>query len=315
MSTAAEWLGWLNTLGDMSRVRVLRLLDQQELGVGELARALQMPQSTVSRHLKPLFEYGWIAKRAEGTASLYRFNKAAMNSQAGELWELTRVQIGTSRAFEEDDARLLQVLSERRQDTRSYFGRVGGEWDTVRRELFGESFGAEALLHLVDPSMVVADLGCGTGNASSLLAAVVKKVIAVDRETAMLDAARKRLVEYSNVEFRKGSLESLPLKNAEVDAAVIVLVLHHVTDPAQVIAEAARVINRHGILLIVDMVAHDRSDYRHTMGHQHQGFDQPAITALLKPNGFSTIRYTRLRPNTSGKGPGLFVCTSRRIER
>ncbi|MFM7800418.1 MAG: ArsR/SmtB family transcription factor, partial [Planctomycetota bacterium] len=75
-----RWLGWLGTLGDLARLRMLRLLEREELGVGELARALQLPQSTVSRHLKPLFEQGWVAKRTEGTQSLFRFDSAALRS-------------------------------------------------------------------------------------------------------------------------------------------------------------------------------------------------------------------------------------------
>jgi SAM-dependent methyltransferase len=312
MTSASDWLGWLNTLGDLSRVRVLRLLHQQELGVGELAKALQLPQSTVSRHLKPLFDAGWIVKRSEGTASLYRLNESALEPSARELWSLTARQLGPTPAFAEDDARLTEVLNERRQDTRSFFGRLGGEWDALRRELFGEAFGAEGLLHLIDPTLVVADLGCGTGNAAALLAPVVKKVIAVDREPTMLDAAKARLADFSNVEFRKGQLEKLPLRDGEANAAVMVLVLHHLPDPAVALREAARILSPKGTLLVIDMVAHDRGEYRHTMGHHHLGFDLASLRGFLKPAGLANPRYTRLRPHTAGKGPGLFVAAAQK---
>ncbi|MFM8699373.1 MAG: ArsR/SmtB family transcription factor, partial [Phycisphaerales bacterium] len=84
----ARWLGWLGTLGDLARVRMLRLLAREELGVGELARALQLPQSTVSRHLKPLFDDGWVAKRAEGTQSLYRLRGDDLEPGMRALWQM-----------------------------------------------------------------------------------------------------------------------------------------------------------------------------------------------------------------------------------
>src|SRR5688572_25746619 len=215
----------LGTLTDLARLRILRLLDRQELSVGELARALQLPQSTVSRHLKLLHDGGWTAKRSEGTASLYRVAEQTLPEQMRALWQLTREQLGETATFQQDDARLAEVIAERRVDSKSFFGQIGGEWDALRRELFGESFTAEALLSLIHHEWVVADLGCGTGNASEMLAPLVKKVIAVDREPAMLEAARKRLAGASNVDFRQGELTKLPLKNEEVDLALVFLVL------------------------------------------------------------------------------------------
>lgn len=312
VAVSGEWLEWLSILSDGARVRVLRLLDGRELGVGELAKALQMPQSTVSRQLKPLFDAGWIVKRTEGTASLYGLNRADLNPSALELWELTRERIGQTRTFQEDDARLAAVLQERRTDSRSFFGRVGGEWDAMRVQLFGEGFGAAALLHLIDASWVVADLGCGTGNASAQLAPVVRKVIAVDRESAMLDAAKVTLGEYSNVEFRKGEIEKLPLRDGEVDAAVMFLVLHHLAEPARAVAEVARCLKPHGVLLLVDMVAHERQEYRQTMGHKHLGFEPGQLRSLGRAAGLSEVRTRRLPPDTASKGPGLFVCVMAR---
>lgn len=305
-------LARLATLSDLARLRMLRLLDREELSVGELGRALQLPQSTVSRHLKMLHESGWLAKRSEGTASLYRVDESALGEGAGELWEVTRRQLAMNPTFAEDDARLREVLAERRMDSRAFFGRIGGEWDELRQQLFGIEFTAEALLSLIDPDWVVADLGCGTGNATELLAPLVSRIIAVDREPAMLDAARKRMHEATNVEFRRGELTSLPLKDGEVDAAVVFLVLHHVSEPKAAIVELARTVRPGGMALIVDMVAHDRETYRQTMGHVHLGFGERELRDWAGSAGLSFIRYHRLRPAVTGKGPSLFAATLRR---
>jgi ArsR family transcriptional regulator len=306
-------LSRLTTLGDLARLRMLRLLDAHELSVGELARALQLPQSTVSRHLKVLHEGSWIIKRTEGTASLYRLVEDALAAPARALWRLAREEMGANATLDEDDNRLAEVLVERRQDSRTFFGRLGGEWDHVRGDLFGHQFTAEALPALVDDAWTVADLGCGTGNATEMLAPYVRKIFAVDREPSMLAAARKRLEGKDNVEFVEGGLTGLPLADGAVNAAMIFLVLHHLEDPEAAVTEAARILAPGGVLLVVDMVSHDRESYRHTMGHRHLGFDEETVSGWGERAGLRT-QYHRLRPDTHAKGPGLFVATMRKEE-
>lgn len=309
----------LIALSDMARLRALRLLDQEELSVGELAKALQMPQSTVSRHLKMLHDGGWITKRTAGTASLYRIGEQSLEPAMRELWKVARAQLAQSDSngiaaaiLQQDDARLKEVIAERRIDTKSFFGQIGGEWDALRRELFGETFTAEALLNLIPADWIVADLGCGTGNASEQLAPLVKKVIAIDREPAMLDAARRRLADFRNIEFRQGEIATLPLQDREIDAAVMLLVLIHLPSPADALREVARTLKPGGTLVIVDLVPHTRENYLHTIGHKHLGFDEKQMAAAGKAAGLGEMRYRRLRPSTSAKGPGLFVTSLRR---
>jgi ArsR family transcriptional regulator len=305
-------LSWMATLSDMARLRILRLLDREELSVGELARALQLPQSTVSRHLKVLHDGEWVGKRVEGTASYYRLIADNLPSGAGQLWELTRSHLGSTPTLAEDEHRLAEVLAERMTDSRSFFGRVGGEWDQLRQELFGSNFTSEALLDLVRAEWVVADLGCGTGNAAAHLAPLVQTVIAVDREPAMLEAGRKRLAGFDNVDFRLGDLTDLPIADASLDVAVVILVLHHFDEPARAVAEMARVLRPEGTALIVDMVAHDRESYRYSMGHRHLGFSEEQVRSWAAAAGLRPRRLRRLRPRTSAKGPGLFVATMTR---
>lgn len=305
-------LARLAALNDAGRLRVLRLLDKHELSVGELARALQLPQSTVSRHLKLLLDGGWTVKRSEGTASLYRVAADSLPAPMRELWELARQQLGSTATFDQDDARLAEVIAERSADSKSFFGRLGGEWDQVRRELFGETFTAEALLSLLHHDWVVADLGCGTGNAAEQLAPLVKRVIAVDREPAMLDAARKRLARLGNVDFRQGELTKLPLRAGEVDLALVFLVMIYIPLPGEALKEVARTLKPGGTILIVDLVPHDRESYRYTMGHLHLGFDEKEVKAWSRTAGLKELRYRRLRPDTESKGPGLFAATMRK---
>ena len=311
-SAGSPILTWFSALSDPARLRILRLLDGHELSVGELAKALQLPQSTVSRHLKVLHEGGWIVKWTQGTTSRYHLDRNTLAEPACRLWELTRDQLGHNPTHAEDDRRVAGVLAERRADSRSFFGALGGEWDHVRQELFGQTFTPEALLGLLPANWIVADLGCGTGNIAEILAPFVRQVIAVDRESAMLDAARKRLDRVDNVEFRPGDLTALPLDDGSVNATVTSLVLHHLPDPTPAVREMARVVRPGGKILIVDMVAHDRETYRHTMGHQHLGFSESQVRHWADAADAEFRRYTPLRPDPHGKGPGLFAATLRR---
>ena len=309
---SVELLSRLAAMGDLVRWRVLALLEREELGVGELARTLQVPQSTASRHLKALLEGGWVARRSEGPSGLYRLAGPAMPDEARALWHLTKPALERHPEASQDVARLASVLADRRVDSRAFFGRVGGEWSDVRRDLFGERLTALAMLELLDPSWIVADLGCGTGEATQLLAPCVKRVIAIDRETSMLDAARKRLSKSTNVEFRQGALESLPLKAGEVHACVMMLVMHHVPDPEQVLTEAARGTRSGGTVLVIDLVPHDRRAYAASMGHLHMGFGAAALKQMGKAAGLSVVRHRELPPEPKTTGPGLFAALLRK---
>jgi ArsR family transcriptional regulator len=308
----ARLLARLGALNDLARLRMLRLLHAEELSVGELARALQLPQSTVSRHLKLLHDAQWVEKRTVGTASFYRLDDEALSDEARALWDAAQRMLGPDSAFDEDDARLHGVLAERAHDSKTYFGRIGGEWDEIRNTLFGRGFTAEALLSFLQRDWILADLGCGTGNAAEHVAPFVKRVIAIDREPAMIEAAGKRLAAFDNIEFRQGELSRLPLKDREINAAMIFLVMHHIDDPAAVVCEAARALKPAGLLMIVDMVAHDREDYRRDMGHKHLGFSERDVRSWAKRCGLSDITWRRLRPDSESKGPGLFVATMRK---
>ena len=306
----------LAALGEMVRLRILRLLEREELSVGEVARVVQLPQSTVSRHLKVLADGEWIVKRAEGTATFYRLILDDLPGNSRQLWLAVREQLGGGQGegstpeLVDDLRRLASVLAERREDSQAFFGRVAGQWDEVRTELFGARFTLLGLLNLLPRNWTVADLGCGTGNVAEVLAPIVKRVIAVDQSAPMIAAAKKRLGSVANVEFVSAELTKLPLGEASVDAAVCVLVLHHIENFEAAIREMRRITRPSGNVLILDMVEHDRSSYAHTMGHRWLGFSEAQLTGAMEAAGFERVRYQPIPSDTGGKGPGLFAATA-----
>src|SRR5262245_3245240 len=194
MNTAAPAiLDHLSALADPTRSRVLLLLDRRELTVSELCGILQLPQSTVSRHLKALADSGWIAARAEGTSHLYTMTHGELDAPARRLWLLVREQVGATAAAAHDQRRLQAVLDGRRTTSQEFFSSSAGQWDRMRDELFGDRFPLAALAALADPAWVVADLGCGTGQTSAALAPFVARIVGVDAAAPMLPAARRRL--------------------------------------------------------------------------------------------------------------------------
>jgi SAM-dependent methyltransferase len=290
-------------------MRIAQALEREELSVGEVASIIQVPQSTASRHLKVLGEAGLIVSRAAGPATLYKLVLDDLSIEARALWLAVRAQAGD--LSNEDQTRLAAVLAERRLDSQAFFGRHAGEWDQVRARLFGAGFTVQSLLRLLPRRWTVADLGCGTGNVAELLAPCVAQVVAVDTSEAMLSAAKKRLAAYDNVTFVEGTLDKLPLKPGAVDAAVCMLVMHHLEEPAAAIKEMRRVLRPEGAALVVDMVEHSRSEFRTTMGHRHLGFSQDGMMRMFREAGFRDVDVKLLPADAEARGPGLLAATGR----
>lgn len=301
----------MSTLREPLRCRILLLLDGQELTVSELCAVLQMPQSSVSRHLKALDEGGWVVARREGTSRLYLANTNALPGPDRKLWALVREQVVTSTAVDQDRQRLTSILAQRLSRSQEFFASAADRWPAVRSELFGQRFDLEGVVGLLDARWIVGDLGCGTGQTSCTLAPWVQRVIAVDDSEAMLDTARSRLAETPNVELRRGRLEALPVGNGELDVAILMLVLHHVTDPQSVIDEAMRALKPGGRLLVVDMLPHQREEYRHQMGHLWLGFTEQQIRGWFDELGLKAIRVHPLPADPDALGPALFAASAR----
>jgi len=302
----------LQSLADATRNRLLLLLERQELTVTELCTALQLPQSTVSRHLKVLADDGWVLSRADGASRHYRMPLSELDPGARRLWQVVKEQVGVSAQAVRDGERLRGVLAERRAQSEAFFESAAGQWDRLRAELFGSRTELLPLLGLLEPGWVVGDLGCGTGHLSLTLAPFVDRVIAVDGSAAMLRTARVRVGDLTNVELRRGELESLPLDDASLDLACLVAVLSSVASPAQVILEAARVLRPGARLLVTDMMPHDRAEYRQTMGHQRLGVSEAELSGWMTAAGLGGVRYRPLPPESSATGPSLFTAVGMR---
>jgi SAM-dependent methyltransferase len=298
--------GRLTELADATRCRLLLALEAHELTVGELCTALHLPQSTVSRHLRILSDEAWVESRAEGATRWYRM-APTLDHEARALWQLVREPIQVTLAAQQDLQRVESVLTARRSRSEAFIASAAAEWDANVASLFGARADLGAALALLDPTMVVGDLGCGTGSLALALSHHVAHVHAVDGSEAMLTSARQRLADAANVTVSAGSLEKLPLDDASLDAAVLMLVLHHVAEPSRVLREARRVLRDGGRLLIADMCAHEREEYRAQMGHVWLGFDEHSLREWLSKAGFSTMRYVALPVDPAAVGPALFT--------
>jgi ArsR family transcriptional regulator len=303
----------LTALADATRSRMLLVLERHELTVGELCAVLQLPQSTVSRHLKTLSDAQWVSSRRDGTSRYYTLALDDRGPATRRLWVLLREQIALTPGADQDARRLRGVLARRQTKSQEFFASAAGQWDRLREELFGRASYLHALPGLLDCEWVVGDLGCGTGSVTASLAPFVSRVIAVDRSAEMLQAARRRVRELPNVDVRRGELESLPVQDAELDAATLLLVLHHLPDPAAALAEAARVLRPGGRLLVCDMLPHDREIYRQQMGHVWLGFSDDGLRRMLGNAGFDQIRITPMPTDPDAKGPALFVASARKV--
>lgn len=310
----AALLGWMEGLADETRLRLLRVLEREELSVQELCGVLRLPQSTVSRHLKTLSDQGWLRSRRQGTASFYAFSADA-DAGAKRLWRLARAETDGWAAVEQDELRLEARLKARRDGAQEFFAGAAREWEALRAELYGRAFEREALAALLPPGWAVADLGCGSGALTAALAPHVGKVVGVDQSAAMLKAARRRLEGVPNVELHRAGLEALPLPAAACDAALAVLVLAYVPEVAPVLAEAARILKPGGRLAVVDLARHADEDFARRLGQVRLGFTPADLSRALGAAGLAGAAVRPLPPEPGARGPALLLATAHKPTR
>ena len=297
-------------LGDDARLRILRLLDAERLNVSELTSILGIAQSGVSRHLGLLKDAGLVEERKDAGFTYFRLAPSLQTGANGfgPVWPLLRTQFDSaavSAPGRADDARLEEVRRVRKEN----FDEHGA--DAEHRQIVpGRSWAAwaRALGHLLPP-LVVADLGCGDGYLTVEASRFAKRVIAVDRSDAALARARelaKRVAQrmpgdapskprggpLTNVEWRRGELEKLPLKDDTVDVALLSQALHHADDPSRAVAEAARIVVPGGRVLILDLRRHDEQWVRDALGDRWLGFDDDELRRLLEDAGLIEVKVT-----------------------
>jgi ArsR family transcriptional regulator len=303
----------LSALADQTRLRLLLVLEAEELGVAELCEVLQLPQSTVSRHLKVLGEQGWLVMRRAGTSHLHRLLVDELTEPARQMWVIVRAEAASTATAEQDALRLDEMLVRRGNRAEAFLADAASRWTEVRDELFGSGFQAAALAALLPASATVADLGCGAGLTSRDLARRARRVIAVDASEAMLDAARATTRSCPNVEIRPGALTALPMRDGECDAALLLVALTYLAEPELALREAGRVLAPGGRLVVVDLLPHDRDDFRRELGHAQRGLEPTRVEAALCAAGFDEIVLDPLPPEPKARGPALFLASATRV--
>jgi SAM-dependent methyltransferase len=282
-------------LGDEARLRLLRVLARERLNVTELTGVLGLAQSGVSRHLGLLKDAGLVAEERDGGFTYYRLAPSLAGSQAdgSPLAVALHTQFedaASDAAVRADEARLQEVLRLRKEN----FDRHAAPDTRDARQLVpGRSWAAwSRALGLLMPPLTVADLGCGEGYLTIEAARWAARVIAVDRSEVVLDRARalaqRRRV--SNVAWKKGELEKLPIKTATVDVAMLSQALHHAQHPAGAVAEAARITKPGGRVLVLDLRQHDEEWVRRKLGDRRLGFDDGELKKMLTSAGLSDVK-------------------------
>jgi ubiquinone/menaquinone biosynthesis C-methylase UbiE/biotin operon repressor len=280
----------LRLLADPSRLRILLLVEREELSVAELQEILGMGQSRISTHLAQLKQAGLVEDRRNGKSILYRLKQSARSNGFSQMLIVLR-QAAAEIPEAEQDSEALRLALRRRQDKmRAYFDELAGKFG--RNYVPGRSWQglAETLLTLMPP-MVIADLGAGEGTFSQLLARRSKKVIAVDNSEKMLEYGRELARKHGvkNLEYRKGDLEAVPIRDDTVDLAFFSQALHHAQHPERAVAEASRILKPGGRIVVLDLLRHNYEEAREVYADLWLGFTEVELTRFLRQAGFKNI--------------------------
>jgi len=276
----------LRVVSDPNRLRILLLLRDEELSVAELQEILVMGQSTISTHLAQLKQAGLVEDRRTGKNNLYRLKTE--HRVVAELLDEAKVEIEDAAR---DQAAARRVVKKRQDKMRAFFDSVAGRLG--RDYVPGKSWKgvAEALLRLMPP-MTIADLGAGEGAFSLLLAARAKRVIAVDNSAKMIEVGRDQAQKngIKNIEFRVGDMEEVPIKVGAVELVFFSQSLHHALHPERAVAEAARILQPGGRVVILDLVQHRFEEARELYADEWLGFSEAELEAMLDKAGFRNVQ-------------------------
>jgi ArsR family transcriptional regulator len=280
----ASILKSLRLLADVSRLRLLLLLEREELSVAELQEIMAMGQSRISTHLSQLKQADLVEDRKQGKNSLYRLKDR-------QLVELLHVA-GNEVPEAPEDAQALQLVLEKRRDkVRSYFDELAGKFG--RNYVPGRSWKglAETLLQLMPP-MVIADLGAGEGTFSQLLAQRAERVIAVDNSSNMVEFGARLAKEngIANLEYRLGDLEAPPIADASVDLAFFSQSLHHALHPQRAVEAAYRLLKPKGRIVVLDLKRHGFEQARELYADTWLGFSEVELRGFLTHAGFRGVQ-------------------------
>jgi ubiquinone/menaquinone biosynthesis C-methylase UbiE len=275
----------LRLLSDPARVRLLLLLEREELSVAEIQQILAKGQSQISTHLSQLKQAGLVEDRREGKNIFY-----SLGQVSPQLLDLLRGAAPEIPELKDDQEALSLVLARRRDRIRSYFDELAGRFG--REYIPGRSWQglAESLLALMPP-LVIADLGAGEGTFSQLLGRRAKQVVAIDNSEKMVqfgaELARKHGL--NNLEYRLGDMEAVPIPDGQVDVAFFSQSLHHAPHPETAIAEAWRILKPGGRIAILDLLRHQFEEARELYADVWLGFTEVELRRFLMERGFREI--------------------------
>jgi ArsR family transcriptional regulator len=278
----------LRVVADPNRLRILLLLQEEELSVAELQEILVMGQSTISTHLSQLKQAGLVEDRRTGKSSLYRLKIEAAAGILGGLLAQAKTEISEAGP---DLTTMRRVVKKRQDKMRSFFDSVAGRLG--KDYVPGKSWKgmAEALLRLMPP-MVIADLGAGEGALSLLLAQGATRVIAVDTSARMIEFGREEAKRcgVNNLEYRLGDMEEVPIEDAEVDLVFFSQSLHHALHPERALHEAWRILKPGGRIVVLDLLKHRFEEARELYADEWLGFSEAEIESMLEKSGFRDVQ-------------------------
>lgn len=294
-------LGALRAIAEPTRLRLLALLAEGELTVGEIARILGQSQPRVSRHLKMLSDSGLLERLREGTWVFYRAARDGAGARiVGTIAGLIPADDGTLVA---DRVRRQRIREERARAAAEYFSQNAERWDRLR-SLHVDDAEVERVLLAKTPSRIgdLLDIGTGTGRILEVLGARAQRAEGIDQSHEMLTLARDRLdrTGLGQCSVRHGDLFHLPYEGSGFDVVTLHQVLHYLDEPARAVAEAARMVKSGGRLLIVDFAPHDLENLRDEHAHRRLGFADAEIAGWCRDAGLDPVDVVHLpgRPLT-----------------
>jgi len=292
--TMAGRLDILKALSEEVRLRIFRLVSMQELYVNELVSILEMSQPRVSRHLAILKNAALVVDRREGNWIYYHASDSADDQFAAEIRRAIDDHLLDDEFFPEDISRLGDVLARRKASSTAWFDTVASEWDRIKRNYIQDMLPFMVATNFIQSGAVAADIGTGTGEVLLTLAKSAGKVIGIDSSEKMLDVCRDRIAEngLDNVELRLGDAEALPLDDGECDTVFSSMLLHHLPNPPQGVAEMSRVLAPGGKVVIIDLVKHANDWTREVMADLWLGFTEQQIQDYLRQSGFVDLNYS-----------------------
>ena len=279
----------LQVLSDSTRLRMVKLLGQEELSVAELQEILEMGQSRISSHLGLLRRHEMVNDRKEGKKTFYELNQVVV--QRFELIRVALAEESEEEFWESDRSALNRIVDRRRRASERYFNEVadrlgknyvpGRSWDAI----------GHFLLRLV-PRITIADLGAGEGMISQLLAERARKIYCIDSSKSMVRVGKELAKKNNllNLSYKQGDIENVPLAKGSVDLALMSQSLHHAQRPEKALSEASRILRKGGQLVVLDLKEHQFSKARQLYGDQWLGFPENELYRMIKSVGFRKVR-------------------------